>query len=239
MPFPPGVPTVRVTYTAASPAGGGPAAGTVEFVPVAPAVALPDYGVVFSGRGLYTLDADGRLVDEDGTIGVPLLPCDIPGANPAEWIWQVTISLDGAGPRRLYLFLSITQETADLAVATQPDPSRAHYVAVPGPRGEQGPPGPPGAQGPPTTDTAERIAAHAAAVDPHGDRAWASEQFYPLTQGGVLSQELTGLTSRVAALEGAGGEVPHVTGSRADGTALATLLAVLATAGVIVDDTTE
>lgn len=229
MPFPPGIPTVRVTYTAASPAGGGPARGTVEFVPLTQSIALPEYGITFSGRGVYTLDADGRLVDTDGTPGVPLLPCDIPGANPAEWVWQVIVSLDGAGPRRFYISLSTTQSEVDLAEVSQVDPSRAHYVAVPGPRGEPGPPGPPG---PPATDAEtptgalEKIAAHAAAPDPHGDRAWASGQF-------------NDLAARVTALEGAGTAAPHVTGSRSDGTALANLLTALAGADLIVDDTTE
>ncbi|MFI0929640.1 hypothetical protein ACH4TP_37815 [Streptomyces sp. NPDC021012] len=230
MPFPPGVPTVRVTYTAASPAGGQPAQGTVEFAPVAPAVILPDHGIVFSGRGVYRLDEQGRLVDTDGTVGVPLLPCDIPGANPAEWVWMVTITLTNAGPRRFCISLSTTQTEVDLHTVDQVAPSRAYYVAVPGPRGETGPPGP---QGPPATDAEtpagalEKIAAHAAAADPHGDRAWASEQF-------------SALSSRVAALEGTGTAAPpSVTGSRSDGTALANLITVLAAAGLITDDTTE
>ncbi|MFB7359657.1 hypothetical protein [Streptomyces gardneri] len=209
MPFPPGIPTVRVTYTAAAPAGGTPAQGTVEFVPVAPAISLPEYGIVYSGRGLYTLDEHGRLVDTDGTAGVPLLACDIPGANPAEWIWQVTVSLDNAGPLRRYLSLSITQDEVDLGTITQVDPSRAHYVAVPGPRGEPGPPGPQGPPGPPPADAEtpagalEKIASHVAATDPHGDRAWAGDQFYPLADGNSLSSHVSDLLQRVVALEAA------------------------------------
>ncbi|MFF8840571.1 hypothetical protein [Streptomyces sp. NPDC015130] len=239
MPFPPGIPTVLVTYAAAAPAGGDPARGTVEFVPVAPAIALPEHGIVFSGRGLYTLDDAGRLVDTDGTPGVPLLACDIPGANPAEWVWQVTISLEGAGPRRFYISLSATQTEVDLGDVDQVAPSRAYYVTVPGPRGEQGPPGPEGPQGPPATDAEtpagalEKIAAHAAAADPHGDRAWAGGQFYPLAQGNDL-------LSRVAAIEAAGATTPQtVAGSRSDGTALTNLLTTLAALGLITDDTTE
>ena len=242
MPFPPGIPTVLVTYTAAAPAGGNPARGTVEFVPVAPAISLPEYGIVFSGRGVYDLDVEGRLVDTDGTPGVPLLACDIPGANPSEWVWQVTVTLDGAGPRRFYLLLSHIQETVDLGTVEQVEPSRAHYVAVPGPRGETGPPGP---EGPPATGSEtptgalEKVAAHAAATDPHGDRAWATGQFYPLEQGNGLSAQLGALDTRVAALEGMGATDQSVTGSRSDGTALTSLLDVLAAAGVIINDTTE
>ncbi|MFB7239339.1 hypothetical protein ACFCXK_31735 [Streptomyces sp. NPDC056269] len=183
---------VLVTYTAASPAGGQPSTGTVEFTPVAPAISLPEYGIVFSGRGIYTLDKQGRLVDTDGTVGVPLLPCDIPGANPAAWVWQVTITLTDAGPRRFYLSLSITHTKVDLGTVTQVDPSRAHYVAVPGPTDAETPAG-----------ALEKIAAHAAAADPHGDRAWASEEFCTLAQGTDLSRYLNELGLRVEALEAA------------------------------------
>lgn len=246
MPFPPGVPSVLVTYTAATPAGGQPARGTVEFTPVAPSIALPDYGVVFAGRGVYQLDEQGRLVDNDGAVGVPLLPCDIPGANPSEWIWQVTVSLDNAGPRRFYLSLSTTQAEVDLGSVTQADPSRAHYVTVPGPRGEPGPPGPQGPQGPPATDAEtpagalEKIAAHATATDPHGDRAWAAGQFYPLGQGNDLSTRLDDLLSRVTAVEGTPpANQPTITGSRSDGTALTSLLSALVALGLVADGTTE
>ncbi|MFF6903497.1 hypothetical protein [Streptomyces hydrogenans] len=238
MPFPPDVPTVRVTYTAASPAGGQPGRGTVEFAPVAQAITLPEHGIVYSGRGVYNLDEEGRLVDTDGTLGVPLLACDIPGANPAEWVWQVVVSLDNAGPRRFYLALSIAQTTVDLRTVTEVDPSRAHYVMVPGPRGEQGEQGPRGPEGPPATgaETPDgalaKIAAHAQATDPHGDRVWASGEFYPLTQGSALA-------SRVTALESAAETAPHIAGSRSDGTALANLLTALASAGIVFDDTTE
>ncbi|MFB7592422.1 hypothetical protein [Streptomyces sp. NPDC056169] len=219
MPFSPGVPTVLVTYTAATPAGGQPSRGTVEFTPVAPAISLPDHGVVYAGRGIYTLDDQGRLVDTDGTVGVPLLPCDIPGANPAEWVWQVTVVLADAGPRRFYLSLSITESEVDLGKVTQVDPSRAHYVTVPGPRGEQGPPGVQGPPGPTPADAEtpagalEKIAAHAAAADPHGDRAWASEQFYPLAQGNDLRRYLDELLLRVAAIEAALAPVEPLDGS--------------------------
>ncbi|MET9436857.1 SGNH/GDSL hydrolase family protein [Streptomyces sp. NPDC006551] len=147
MPFPPDLPTTLVTYTAASPAGGGPAQGTVEFAPVAPVINLPDHGVAFTGRGTYQFDAQGRLVDGD-QVGVRLLPCDIPGANPAEWVWLVTVNIVGAGPRRFYMSLSVTQTEVDMATLDQADPSRSHYVVVPGPRGEQGLQGAPGLVGP-------------------------------------------------------------------------------------------
>ncbi|MFC7794671.1 hypothetical protein [Streptomyces cinereoruber] len=158
MPFPPGLPTVLVTYQAASPAGGGPAAGTVRFAPIAPVINLPDSGIAFTGSGTYRFDTEGRLVDADGNVGVRLLPCDIPGANPAEWVWLVTVNIVGAGPRSFYLRLSVHQTEVDLADVDQVDPTRAHYVVVPGPRGEQGLMGERGLKGDPGKDGSDATA---------------------------------------------------------------------------------
>ncbi|MEU9703094.1 GDSL-type esterase/lipase family protein [Streptomyces sp. NPDC047981] len=147
MPFPEGLPTVLVTYEAASPAGGGPAVGTVTFAPIVPVINVPSVGVAFTGSGTYRFDTQGRLVDANGQAGVRLLACDIPGANPAEWVWLVSIDIAGAGPRRFYMSLSVTQTEVDMATLDQADPTRSHYVTVPGPRGEQGAQGPAGADG--------------------------------------------------------------------------------------------
>ena len=63
--FPEGLPTVLVSYTAASPAGGVPASGAVEFAPSVPVVTVDGYDEVFTGRGTYqestlaNLDARG------------------------------------------------------------------------------------------------------------------------------------------------------------------------------------
>lgn len=145
MPFPEGLPTTLVMYTAASPAGGGPAVGTVEFVPAVPAVTVVGFGMVFTGRGTFSFDAQGRLVDADGNAGVRLLPNDVPGANPTDWVWMVSETIAGAAPRLYYIHLSVDQPEADLAAIQEINPSAAHYVPVQGP---QGPPGTPGSGGP-------------------------------------------------------------------------------------------
>lgn len=149
MAFPNGVPTVLVTYTAVSPAGGGPARGTVEFSPAVPAVAIPGQGVVFTGRGVYGFDTQGRLVDGAGGVGVRLLPQDAPGANPTGWPWLVTERIVGAPVRSYYIKLHAAQaaDGVDLSEVQQMDPAMAHYVAVPGPAGPQGATGPAGPQG--------------------------------------------------------------------------------------------
>lgn len=121
--------------------------GTVTFAPVAPVINVPSVGVAFTGSGTYRFDSQGRLVDADGVVGVRLLPCDIPGANPSEWVWLVTVTINGAGPRRFYMKLSVTQTEVDMDTLDQADPTRSHYVVVPGPSGEQGIQGTPGADG--------------------------------------------------------------------------------------------
>ncbi|KAF0646606.1 MULTISPECIES: SGNH/GDSL hydrolase family protein [Streptomyces] len=148
MPFPEGLPTTLLTYTAVNPAGGGPATGTVEFAPTVPAITLPGHETVFTGRGTYAFDALGRLVDGD-QIGVRLLPNDVPDANPTTWAWLVTVRVTGAPARSFYIRLSTSQPTVDLAALDHADPARAQYVLVPGPQGEPGPAGPAGADGAP------------------------------------------------------------------------------------------
>lgn len=147
MSFPVGLPTTLVTYTAANPAGGGPATGTVTFAPTVPAVVVDGYGTVFSGRGLYRFDAQGRLVDGTGAVGVRLLPNDVPGSNPAGWVWMVTVAVTGAPQRTYYVSVSQDQAAVDLRDLEQLDPARATYVAVPGPAGLTGPEGVAGATG--------------------------------------------------------------------------------------------
>ncbi|MFC8008643.1 collagen-like triple helix repeat-containing protein [Streptomyces cinereoruber] len=358
----------------------------MKFAPIVPVINLPEYGTAFTGSGTYRFDAEGRLVDADGNVGVRLLPCDIPGANPAEWVWLVTVNIVGAGPRSFYLRLSVQQTEVDLADVDQVDPTRAHYVVVPGPRGEQGPMGERGLKGDPgedgsdaaatplgaagagptialrsddttttdartplphaathglggsdpidlsglgletvegaqakadaaeeaalaaavttaatdatakadqaqteavaaaAADTTAKVAEHATATDPHGDRTWATGQFYPLAWGNNLDGYLSDLLNRVAAVEGgtaflaalnvlgparvinaalqvegesgtvrhvldgagnrlgfygaAPAERPTITGSHSDGTAIASLIAALATLGLVTDDTT-
>ncbi|MFB6776472.1 glycerophosphodiester phosphodiesterase [Streptomyces sp. NPDC056352] len=160
MPFPDGVPTTLVQYTAASPVGGGPAAGTVQFALTVDAVALAGDSVVFTGGGTYSFDDQGRLAD-GATVGVRLLPNDVPGANPETSSWLVTERITGAPIRSYYIQLSVDQPTADLAKIQQIDPDRAQYVAV------VGPPGPPGstADAEAYTDTAVSAATTAAASD--------------------------------------------------------------------------
>ncbi|MFJ3173803.1 hypothetical protein ACIPJK_23890, partial [Streptomyces roseus] len=49
---------------------------------------------------------------------------------------------------------------------------------------------------------ATKVSTHAAASDPHGDRAWASSSFYPLASGNSLDVYVNDVLTRVAAIEG-------------------------------------
>jgi hypothetical protein len=136
MSFPSGLPTTLVRYSKAFAAGGGASTDSVEFAPSVPAVAVPDFGRVFSGGGVYRFNTGGDLVDGAGQVGVRLLPVDVPGANPATWWWLVT-ERDTAGRalRTYYIQVFASQEEVDLTAIQQVDPGKADYIAVPGPAG--------------------------------------------------------------------------------------------------------
>ncbi|MEU3903302.1 GDSL-type esterase/lipase family protein [Streptomyces goshikiensis] len=134
------------------------------------------------------------------------------------------------------------------------------------------------------TGAQAKVNTHRDAADPHGDRSWATGQFYPLTDGNSLDSYLGDLLTRLGAVEGGtaflaglnvvglsrianavlqvegpASAVRHtldgatnkvglygatpvtqqtVTGSRADGTALASLLTALGLTGAIVNSST-
>lgn len=155
MPFPSGIPTVLVTYGGTNPAGGTPAGGTVRFAPSVPVIAMPGEDRIFTGSGTYNFNVDGDLVDEDGTLGVRLLPNDLDGMNPIGWLWLVTVSIDGTPTRTFRISLDSSQPEVDLADLEEVDPARADYVPVQGPAGPagaDGTDGAPGSQGPAGAD---------------------------------------------------------------------------------------
>ena len=156
MPFPDDVPTKLVHLTAASPAGGVPATGTVRLTPNVPAIVLDGTPVTWTGGGTYQL-TDGRLVDGE-TIGVELLDNSAAG-NPDGWLWQAIITI-GNQSRAFYFTLEGAPDGVDLDELQQLDPARPDYVPVPGPRGlpgadgADGTPGPKGDPGPAGADGA-------------------------------------------------------------------------------------
>lgn len=135
MAFPDGLPTTLVGYEAASPAGGGPAQGTVTFELTVDAISLSDTGIVYTGSGIYAFNDDGQLVDHAGTPGVRLIPNDLPYANPQNSRWLVTDRIAGAPVRSYYISLSVDQPEADLGKIQQMNAGQPEYTAVIGPKG--------------------------------------------------------------------------------------------------------
>lgn len=135
MSFPDGLPTTLVSYEAANPAGGGPAQGTVTFELTVDAISLTDTGLVYTGSGTYGFNAEGQLVDDTGTLGVRLIPNDLPYANPQNSRWLVTDRIAGAPVRSYYISLSVDQPEADLGKIQQMDAGQPEYTAVIGPKG--------------------------------------------------------------------------------------------------------
>lgn len=148
MPFPTGLPTKRVHLTVTNPAGGGPATGTVRLTPNVPAIVIDGTAATFTGSGTYRLDAQGRLVDTDGTtLGALLLDNTAPGTAPAGWLWHAIVTTDSGGPRAFYFSLEGVPDEVDLDELQELDPEVPHYVRVPGPTGPAGPTGATGAVG--------------------------------------------------------------------------------------------
>ncbi|GGP55951.1 hypothetical protein [Streptomyces abikoensis] len=215
MPFPPGLQTVTITDSRAHP-DGGPMRGRLTLTPEVPAVTSAQYGLIVMGEattewvnGVLTLtvlasDAAG-CTPTGWTYRVTERPYDAPGRSyplllPAS---LGTVELADLAP---------TAPAAGeyLLVTGPPGPQ--------GPAGPQGPQGPPGSEANAqaytdaaiathavdTTavhgivDTAQletqagataKVSAHAAASDPHGDRADAATKYVAKTG---VSQQVSG-----------------------------------------------
>lgn len=146
MPFPTGTPTKRVHLTVTNPTGGAAATGSVRLAPNVPAIVIDGTPAQFTGSGAYQLDAQGRLVDTDGTTpGVELLDNSAAG-NPTGWLWQAIVTVGGQ-PRTFYFTLAGAPDDVDLAELQELNPGAPKYVAVPGPRGLPGTAGVDGSPG--------------------------------------------------------------------------------------------
>lgn len=162
MAFLEGTPTKRVHLTVASPAGGGARAGTVRLTPSVPAVVVDGIPVTWTGSGTYNFNAQGKLVDSDGTtLGVELLDNSAP-SNPDGWLWQAIIYT--GRPRAFYFTLEGAPADVDLDELQELDPEAPKYVAVPGLRGLPGEDGAPGAPGSPGAAGAAGASAYQVAV---------------------------------------------------------------------------
>jgi hypothetical protein len=138
-----GLPTHLVHLTAANPVGGTAASGTVKLSPNVPAIVIDGTPITFTGSGTYNFDAQGRLVDTDGTtVGVRLLDNSAPGTNPTGWLWHALVSVDGQPPRAFYFTLAGAAAEVDLDKLQQLSPEVPHWPCLartwPSPTGSAG-----------------------------------------------------------------------------------------------------
>ena len=215
MPFPAGVQTVTLTgHQTLADGSGRPL--PVRIRPVPTRVVSAAHGVVVDNEPVVVRPNDA------GEWSVELVAVDAEGFTPTGWTYRVE-----TGDDALYVSLPAALGTVDLADLTPAGYDGGEYVLV------QGPPGPPGEQGPPGdaatnlvqsvngkqgtvvlvaadvgAEAAGAVAAHVAAADPHGDRAWADGQFATVTVVTTLTGDVAQIDAfvqdcltRVAAIE--------------------------------------
>ncbi|MGW0312030.1 hypothetical protein [Streptomyces flavidovirens] len=197
MPLPVGLSTVTVTGTYKHP-DGTPFKGKLLFTPEPAILTSAAHGTLILG----TLEVP---LDVNGAVSVPLLATDDADVTPSGWTYRVTERWYGAPGRSYPLSLPAAAPAVDLADVAPTAPAAGVYVVVTGP---QGPPGADGSEAEAEAYTDAAVANHSAAVDPHGDRSWASSIFATITaldttNGNVftLNGFLDDIFARLAAIE--------------------------------------
>jgi hypothetical protein len=216
MAFPAGVQTVTLTGHQALADGAGQPV-PIRIRPVPTRVVGAEWGVVVDDTPVVvTPDAAGQW-------SRTLVATDAAGFSPTGWTYRVETGADA-----FHISLPHALGEVDLAELVPVAADDGEYVLVPGPPGPPGPPGDPatnlvqsvnGKQGvvvlvagdvgaEAAGSIAEALAAHLAAVDPHGDRAYADGKFATIAVVSSLGGSVTQLDgfvqdclSRVAAIE--------------------------------------
>lgn len=212
MPFPPGVQTV--TLTGHQPLADGSGNRTpVRIRPVPRRVVSATHGVVVDNLTIVVKP------DDAGQWTVPLLATDAAGCTPSGWTYRVDTGGDA-----INISLPASLGTIDIADLTPAGEDAGDYVLVPGPQGPAGlsayqvavAAGFVGTEAQwlasLQTDadayTNAAVAAHAAAADPHGDRAYANSTFATITVVNNLNNTVITLNgfmddifARLAAIE--------------------------------------
>ncbi|MFE9064958.1 hypothetical protein [Streptomyces violaceusniger] len=161
MPWPAGVETVTVTAgdIGLRAPDGSAARGTLRFTPSVSRVTSAEHGAIMLGAVNATLDASG------GFTAGPLLATDAGGFSPSGWTYRVDEEFTN-GPGRAYnITLPAASPTVALTAIAPVEASDGSIVDVPFD---------------PAGTAAAAVAAHAAAVDPHGDRAYSDGVTGPL-----------------------------------------------------------
>jgi hypothetical protein len=170
MALPSSLTTITVTGTFLK-GDGLPEAGYLEF---ANGVAL-----VSTGDNVIVSPSTIReRLNDAGQLSVSLPATNDPDWQPTGWTWQVTQQLDGGGTRTYSITLPYDAVGATVDLADLAPVQASQGTVTVGVQSVNGDPGPAvtltaaevGAE------TAGAVAAHTAAVDPHGDRAYADTQ---------------------------------------------------------------
>jgi hypothetical protein len=218
MPFPPGVQTVTLTgHQTLADGAGRPL--PVRIRPVPTRVVSAEHGVVVDNEPVVVRPNDA------GEWSVELVAVDAQGFTPSGWTYRVE-----TGDDALFVSLPAALGTVDIADLTPAGYDGGEYLLVqgpPGPTGAEGPAGPPGPPGDPATNlvqsvngkqgvvvlvagdvgadvagaAADAVAAHLAASDPHGDRAYAHATFATIVTVLAIDGFVNDLLTRVQAIE--------------------------------------
>lgn len=197
MPLPVGLSTVTVSGSFQRPDGTA-MKGKILFT--------PEPAILTSGaHGTLLLGTTEAVLDVNGAFTVALLATDDADVTPTGWTYRVQERWHDAPGRSYPLSLPAAAPAVDLADVAPTAPAVGEYVVVTGPAGPQGPAGSE-AEAEAYTDAA--VTAHVVAVDPHGDRAWASGIFATITALNttngtvtVLNGFLDDIFARLAAIE--------------------------------------
>lgn len=219
MPLPVGLSTVTVTGTYKHPDGSA-ISGKLLFT--------PEPAILTSGtHGTLVLGTIEAALDANGAVSATLLATDDPDVTPSGWTYLVQERWYDAPGRSYPLSLPAAAPAVDLADVAPTAPAEGVYVVITGPAG---PPGADGsnADAEAYTDAAvtthsagstavhgiadtalletiagatAKIAAHVAAADPHGDRAWTSGIFATIATVNTLTGTVTTLSGDVTQLD--------------------------------------
>lgn len=146
MSFPEGTPTKVVNFTSRTAAEGERVRGIIRLIPNVPEIMIDGISVRWTGGGSYRFDSLGRMISNDGTVGVELLDNSASGSNPRDWLWEAHVTIGGITSVRNFSLAGVSNGV-DLNDLLEINPRAPSYVPVAGPRGLQGIQGIPGTAG--------------------------------------------------------------------------------------------
>ncbi|MFE8961722.1 polysaccharide deacetylase family protein [Streptomyces iakyrus] len=209
MPFPPGVQTVTLTAGAAGyrALDGDVYQGTIRLTPSVSRVVSATHGVIALGSENITLGASGEF-------SKTLLAIDAAGFTPSGWTYRVDEEFTNAPSRSYNISLPASAGTVALSSLTPVETAAGVEI---GAEAAGTAAAAVAAHNADTTDVhgivdtavletqagaASKVTAHAAAADPHGDRAWADGKFATALDLTALGGTVNNLSTTVTAIDG-------------------------------------